>query len=497
MTYYGRWTYKYEIASEKGAAAAILIHETGPAGYPFEVVRGSWGRENFDIPPHRDDAGATGRVSVEGWITDAKAREILKAAGQDLDALKKAAATPRLPARAARVLGPVRRQQCAADGPVEERHRPARGLRSRAEGRVSGLHGTLGPPRQATPSDPGDHIFNGAADNASGVAAVLEMARAFTRINPPPKRSILFLAVTAEEKGLLGAKYYAPHPLYPLERTLANINLDVINLWGPTKDIISIGMGQTTLDDLLVEIAGAARPDGRARRRPGEGLLLPLGPLRVRQAGRARARSQGRPPVRRQVGRLRQAEARRVHREGLSQAERRGETGLGPLRRRRGPEAPGRARLSSLPRTRSTPSGSRGASSGPGARPCSRPRSRDREQQTAAPGPGRSRPALAVGAAAIVAAWLDVRYGWIDPAFDVVAHQFYEVPLLAQLRRPSQLVLVRWHLGILASYLTLGLAVRPWLSRHARAWVVALRRRLRHPRGHLDRREQPAARPGR
>ena len=101
----------------------------------------------------------------------------------------------------------------------------------------------------------GDQIYNGAADNASGVAAVLEIARAFSRVTPAPKRSILFLAVTAEEKGLLGAKYYAAHPLYPLERTLADINLDVINLWGPTKDLISIGMGNSTLDDMLVEIA--------------------------------------------------------------------------------------------------------------------------------------------------------------------------------------------------------------------------------------------------
>jgi Zn-dependent M28 family amino/carboxypeptidase len=106
------------------------------------------------------------------------------------------------------------------------------------------------------PALQGDQIFNGAADNASGVAGVLEIARAFTQIQPIPRRSIVFLAVTAEEKGLLGAKYYATHPLYPLERTLADINLDVINLWGPTKDLISIGMGQTSLDDLLAEIAG-------------------------------------------------------------------------------------------------------------------------------------------------------------------------------------------------------------------------------------------------
>jgi Zn-dependent M28 family amino/carboxypeptidase len=101
----------------------------------------------------------------------------------------------------------------------------------------------------------GDQIYNGAIDNASGVATVLEIARAFTRIQPAPKRSILFLAVTAEEKGLLGSKYYATHPLYPLERTVANINIDGVNFWGKTTDVISIGMGQSSLDDLLVDVA--------------------------------------------------------------------------------------------------------------------------------------------------------------------------------------------------------------------------------------------------
>src|SRR5207248_663215 len=104
------------------------------------------------------------------------------------------------------------------------------------------------------PSLAGDQIFNGAADNASGVAALLEIAGAFRRLSTPPKRSVLFLAVTAEEKGLLGAKYYATHPLYPLEKTLAVINMDVLNLWGRTRDVVSVGKGQSTLDDLLEEV---------------------------------------------------------------------------------------------------------------------------------------------------------------------------------------------------------------------------------------------------
>ncbi len=259
MTYYGRWTYKYEIASEKGAAAAILIHETGPAGYPFEVVRGSWSRENFDIAQDRPKGAAGGqtpdRVAVEGWITEARACDLLRASGHELDALKKSAAT--------REFRPVP-LGCTARFEIANTMREVKSQNviARLEGSDPKLkdeylvytahwdHLGRDPARQ------GDQIFNGAADNASGVAAVLEIARAFTWIDPAPRRSILFLSVTAEEQGLLGAKFYASHPLYPLERTLADINLDVINLWGPTTDIISIGMGQTTLDDRLVEIAG-------------------------------------------------------------------------------------------------------------------------------------------------------------------------------------------------------------------------------------------------
>ena len=107
------------------------------------------------------------------------------------------------------------------------------------------------------PALKGDQIFNGAADNASGTAALLEIARAFTKVDPAPRRSVVFLAVTAEEKGLLGAKYYASHPLYPLEKTLANLNMDVINLWGKTRDVVNLGLGQTTLDGLVADVAGA------------------------------------------------------------------------------------------------------------------------------------------------------------------------------------------------------------------------------------------------
>jgi Zn-dependent M28 family amino/carboxypeptidase len=253
MTYYGRWTYKYEIASEKGAAAAILVHETEPAGYPFEVVKGSWSRENFDIA-QADASGASTRVAIEGWMTFEKSTELFQACGRDFKALKQAAARPDFkPAP----LG------CTARFEITNTLRDvkSRNVVARLEGSDPVLKNELviytahWDHLGRDTSLAGDQIYNGAADNASGVAGVLEIARALALVKPPPKRSILFLAVTAEEKGLLGAKYYAAHPLYPLERTLADINLDVINLWGVTDDLISIGMGHSTLDDLLVEIA--------------------------------------------------------------------------------------------------------------------------------------------------------------------------------------------------------------------------------------------------
>ena len=251
MTYYGRWTYKYEIASEKGAAVAIIIHEEGPAGYPYEVVSGSWGRENVDIKAPDKNAG---RVAVESWINLNRAKELFAASNQDFEALKKAAQSRdfkpvSLPAKANFVVKNNLRE-------IESNNVVAKiegsDPKLKDEYIIYTAHWDhLGRDDKRA----GDQIFNGAIDNASGVAALLEIAEAFTKLPAPPKRSILFLAVTAEEKGLLGAKYYATHPLYPLNRTLANINMDGVNQWGRTKDIVLVGEGNSTLDDLLREAA--------------------------------------------------------------------------------------------------------------------------------------------------------------------------------------------------------------------------------------------------
>jgi Zn-dependent M28 family amino/carboxypeptidase len=252
MTYYGRWTYKYEIASEKGAAAAIIVHETGPAGYPYDVVKNSWGQENFDI--RTPDANAS-RVPVEAWITRDKAEELFAAAGHDFESLKQAALR--------RSFRPVA-LGATADFEIANTLREVRS--NNVVAKIQGAH----PQRRneyvvytahwdhfgRDTTLQGDQIYNGAVDNASGTAALLEVATAFQALPSPPERSILFLAVTAEERGLLGAKHYASQPLYPLERTLANINMDALNPWGRTRDLTVVGMGNTTLEDLLAEEAG-------------------------------------------------------------------------------------------------------------------------------------------------------------------------------------------------------------------------------------------------
>ncbi|HKO35144.1 MAG TPA: M28 family metallopeptidase [Pyrinomonadaceae bacterium] len=249
MTYYGRWTYKYEIASEKGAAAAIIIHETGPAGYPYEVVSGSWSRENFDIV--RPDKNM-GRVAVESWITTDRAKELFTASGQDFDALKKAAVSKDFKPVELKAKANITVQNTLREIQSNNVIGKIEGAEKKDEYVVYSAHWDhLG----LDPKLQGDQIFNGALDNASGIAAMLEIAEAFTKLGTPPKRSILFLAVTAEEKGLLGAKYYGENPLYPLNKTLANINMDGVNQWGRTKDITMVGDDNSTLIDLLREVS--------------------------------------------------------------------------------------------------------------------------------------------------------------------------------------------------------------------------------------------------
>jgi Zn-dependent M28 family amino/carboxypeptidase len=258
MTYYGRWTYKFEEGARRGAAGVLIVHETGPAGYPFQVVQGNL-NEKFDLvtPDKNMD-----RAAIEGWVTLDTAKAILTMGGQDFDALKKQAIT--------REFKPVP-LNLKASMAIRNTMRTldSRNVLGKVEGSDPRLrdeyviytahwdHLGVGAPVK------GDRIYNGALDNASGVAQLLELARGFTQVEPKPKRSILFLMVTAEEQGLLGSQYYSVTPVYPLAKTVANINVDGINQWGRTKDITVIGMGASDLDDYLRD---AAKEQGRELR---------------------------------------------------------------------------------------------------------------------------------------------------------------------------------------------------------------------------------------
>ena len=253
MTYYGRWTYKFEMAAKQGAAAAIIVHETGPAGYPWAVVEGSNSRENFDLQAADRNMG---RAAVEGWITLEKARQLFAATGQDFDQLKQSAVrrdfkpVP-LGAKASfhfkNTLREVASQNVIAKLEGSDPKLKNEYVIFTAHWDHLGRNTALA----------GDQIFNGARDNASGVATLLELAEAFSRLKRPPSRTLLFLSVTAEEKGLLGAQHYATHPLYPLARTLADFNIDSVNPWGRTRDVNVIGFGQSTLEDTLRTVATA------------------------------------------------------------------------------------------------------------------------------------------------------------------------------------------------------------------------------------------------
>ena len=249
MTYYGRWTYKYEIATEKGAAAAIIVHETGPAGYPFEVLSAGHERENFDIKSPDNNMS---RVAVQAWMPEPAARNYLQQMGFNFDELKQQALSKDFRPVALNAQANFALQQQTRDIQSKNVVAKLEGSSKPNEYVVYTAHWDhLGKNETLT----GDQIFNGAVDNASGTAMMLEIAEGFTKLAQRPARSILFLAVTAEERGLLGAKYYAENPLYPLTQTVANINMDGINQWGRTEDVVVVGLGNSTLDDVLGEAA--------------------------------------------------------------------------------------------------------------------------------------------------------------------------------------------------------------------------------------------------
>ena len=281
MTYYGRWTYKYEIAAQKGAAAAIIIHETEPAAYPWQVVRSSWAKENFELDnPNKN----TDAVSARSWITIDVAKKLFADCAQDFDALKRSAVTKDFRPVALNAKANIDIKQA---------------LRSFKSHNVIGKFEGADPALKDEyiiytahwdhlgrhPELQGDQIFNGAVDNASGDAAVIALASAFPKADSPPRRSILFMCTTAEEAGLLGAKWYAEHPLYPLEKTLADINIDSMNVWGKARDIEDVSYGFSTMDDAL---AAAAQRQGRKaipNSRPEKGAIYRADNFEFSKAG--------------------------------------------------------------------------------------------------------------------------------------------------------------------------------------------------------------------
>jgi Zn-dependent M28 family amino/carboxypeptidase len=254
LTYYGRWTYKYEEAARQGAAGAILIHTEPSATYPWQVVQTSWSGTQYSLP------AAPGRpaLAMKAWMTEAAARELARRGGQDLDALRKTALT-----RGAKpvplgipVTGTISQKVQQKTSPnvigVLRGTTPGQGVIYTSHYDHFGI-------REPRPNDPpdADRIFNGAQDNAAGVSATLEVAQAFARARMRPARSIYILFTTAEESGLLGAEHFAVHPVLPASDWAANINIDGVNLFGRTKDIVLLGSERSTLGEMASDLAQA------------------------------------------------------------------------------------------------------------------------------------------------------------------------------------------------------------------------------------------------
>ena len=246
MTYYGRWTYKFEEAARQGAAAAIIIHDTAGAAYGWDVVKNSWSGSQFDLPAAEEPGP---RLSLQGWITGEVASKLFAQVGLDVMALRDAAGK--------RGFKAVPLGNAKLDA---ELHNTI--SQSQSRNVVARLRGSKYPEEAIVYSahwdhlgthadEPDDNIYNGAIDNATGVAGVLEIAEQFTVQDPKPERSVVFLFVTLEESGLLGSAYYAAHPVVPLAKTVAVVNIDAMPVVGLTRDLVVVGLGNSELEDVL------------------------------------------------------------------------------------------------------------------------------------------------------------------------------------------------------------------------------------------------------
>ncbi|MFB6454289.1 M28 family metallopeptidase [Chitinophaga sp. Hz27] len=242
MTYYGRWTYKFEEASRQGAAGVIIIHETAAASYPWKVVRSGWSNSKLHLQTADNNMS---RTIMEGWISQESAKKMFALSGLSPDimsqAKKKGFKPVDLHLKTSLVINNTIKKSTSHNvlAILPGSKRPQECVVYSAHWDHFGIGETV----------KGDSIYNGAVDNASGTAGLLELATAFSQVKPGPERSVLFLAVTGEEQGLLGSEYYASHPVFPMNKTVADINLDVLNYFGKTKNITVIGMGQSELDE--------------------------------------------------------------------------------------------------------------------------------------------------------------------------------------------------------------------------------------------------------
>ena len=251
MTYYGRWTYKYEEAARQGADGVLIVHQTGPAGYPWAVVEAGWSGPQFMLA----ETGDAPQAKVQGWISEETARTVFAQGRLDFDARAAQAATREFtPYETGLNVSLTLRNSIERSTSrnvlalLPGSKRPEELVIYTAHWDHLGTDPALGP----------DSIYNGALDNASGTSGLLQVAGAFAALKKAPARSVLFMAVTAEEQGLLGTAYYASHPVYPLDATVATVNMDGLNIWGPTSDVTVVGYGMSELDDVLQAAADGA-----------------------------------------------------------------------------------------------------------------------------------------------------------------------------------------------------------------------------------------------
>ena len=258
MTYYGRWTYKFDEAARKGAAAALIIHDTEGASYGWDVVKNSWSGPQYDLPAKDDPAP---RLPAQGWITGEAAKTLFAGAGLDLAKLR-AAANKRgfkpvpMDAKVSFDLQSTSVEKTSRNviGLLPGSETPDEAILYMAHWDHLGTHAG-----EASAESGGDNIYNGAVDNATGVAGILEIAEAFRKAPTPPKRSILFVAVTLEESGLLGSKYYVAHPVVPLDKSVAVFNIDALSPIGKARDVTVVGLGSSQLEDVLKTVLDGQR----------------------------------------------------------------------------------------------------------------------------------------------------------------------------------------------------------------------------------------------